>query len=217
MRVQEFFNSRVGRLAGSLLFGFAAVLVLPDQWSVISRLLVAWNLAIWLYFCLMLWLMIGADHAHVSRIAKQEDRGAFVVLVFMLLGAIASIAALVWELASIKALNPGLRLFHYGLTGATVLGSWALVGMLYTFHYARLYYSASPSTRPLKFPDDELSPDYWDFLYFSFTISVAAQTSDIAVQSRSMRRTVLVQSILSFLFNIAVLGFSINIAASLIN
>jgi uncharacterized membrane protein len=60
------------------------------------------------------------------------------------------------------------------------------------------------------------NPDYWDFLYFSFTIAVAAQTSDVIIMNRSTRKTVLAQSILSFLFNVAILGFSINIAAGLL-
>jgi len=53
-------------------------------------------------------------------------------------------------------------------------------------------------------------------LYFSYTIAVAAQTSDVSVMSRSMRKIVLAQSILSFFFNLAILGLSINIAASLV-
>ena len=51
---------------------------------------------------------------------------------------------------------------------------------------------------------------------FSFTIAVAAQTSDVIVMSRSMRKVVLAQSVLSFLFNVAILGLSINIAAGLV-
>ena len=54
-------------------------------------------------------------------------------------------------------------------------------------------------------------------MYFSFTIAVAAQTSDIVIMSHSLRKTVLAQSILSFFFNVAILGLSINIAASLVN
>ena len=68
----------------------------------------------------------------------------------------------------------------------------------------------------MKFPDAELNPDYWDFLYFSFTIAVAAQTSDVVVMSSGMRKAVLAQSVLSFLFNAAIIGLSINIAAGLI-
>lgn len=91
------------------------------------------------------------------------------------------------------------------------------MAVLFTFHYARLYYTASDHQFPLGFPDQELQPNYWDFLYFSFTIAVAAQTSDIVIRSRRMRKTVLAQSVLSFFFNLAIIGFSINIAASIVN
>ena len=94
---------------------------------------------------------------------------------------------------------------------------WLLVGVLFCFHYAHMFYHASQDQRPLRFPDDERAPDYWDFLYFSFTIAVAAQTSDVAVTSRTMRRLVLGQSVLAFFFNLAILGLSINIAAGLLN
>jgi uncharacterized membrane protein len=79
-----------------------------------------------------------------------------------------------------------------------------------------MFYRSHANHRPLAFPDAEENPDYWDFLYFSFTIAVAAQTSDVALMSRSMRKVVLAQSILSFVFNAAILGLSINIAASLV-
>jgi transposase-like protein len=70
--------------------------------------------------------------------------------------------------------------------------------------------------KPLRFPDHKLEPDYWDFLYFSFTIAVASQTSDVVLRSRSIRRAARAQSILSFYFNVAVLGLCINIAAGLL-
>lgn len=59
-------------------------------------------------------------------------------------------------------------------------------------------------------------PIYWDFLYFSFTIGVASQTADIGVSSVSMRKLVLLHSILSFLFNTTILALAINVGASLV-
>ena len=134
----------------------------------------------------------------------------------MSIAAIASFAAIVLELTSIKNLPFSHRLAHYAFTGATVFGTWCLVATLFTFHYARIFYKSPIERRALCFPDKEEHLDYWDFLYFSFTIAVAAQTSDVMVRSHSMRKTVLAQSILSFLFNVAILGLSINIAASLV-
>ncbi|HEY0269345.1 MAG TPA: DUF1345 domain-containing protein, partial [Methyloradius sp.] len=60
------------------------------------------------------------------------------------------------------------------------------------------------------------TPDYWDFLYLAFTIAAAAQTSDVSVMTSSARKAVTAQSILSFLFNAAVIGLLINIAAGII-
>ena len=52
-------------------------------------------------------------------------------------------------------------------------------------------------------------------MYFSFTIAVALQTSDVSVTNASMRRMVLVQSLLAFVFNTTILAFTVNIASSL--
>ena len=71
-----------------------------------------------------------------------------------------------------------------------------LIAVLYTVHYGHLFYRSPPDHRALQFPDKEQTPDYWDFMYFSFTIAVAVQTSDIAIMSHSLRKTVLAQSIL---------------------
>lgn len=62
-----------------------------------------------------------------------------------------------------------------------------------------------------------LEPNYWDFLYFSFTIALTSQTSDVALRSRSIRKAGLAQSVLSFYFNIAVLELCVNVAAGLIS
>lgn len=159
--------------------------------------------------------MLRADHARVIRIANQEDEHGATILAMFSIATVSSLVAIVLEL-SIQELTEELRLFHYLLTGATILGSWFFIGVLFTFHYSRMYYASPANRRSLKFPDGEQRPDYWDFLYFSFTIAVAVQTADVSVMSRSVRKVVLAQSILSFLFNMAIIGLSINVMASLI-
>ena len=204
------------RLVTAIAAGVVAGGVFPLQWGGITRALMGWNVTVWFYLCLMGWLMMRASHARVRAIAEQEDRGAVVILAIMSIAAIGSLAAIILELSSIKNLSFSYRLAHYAFTGSTVLGSWFLVATLFTFHYARVFYRSPIERRVLRFPDNEQNPDYWDFLYFSFTIAVAAQTSDVSVMSRSVRKTVLAQSVLSFLFNVAIIGLSINIAASVV-
>jgi len=204
------------RLLLSAVLGLIVWLALPADLDAITRGLVGWNVAVWLYLCAAGWFMIRATHVQTRKIAEQEDEGAVAILALMSIAAVVSIAAIVLELAGAKDVSSGQRLFNYAFTAVTVFGSWCFVGTLFTFHYAQLFYNSAPEHRVLAFPDDAGELDYWDFLYFSFTIAVAAQTADVAIMSRSVRKTVLAQSILSFLFNIAIFGLSINIAAGLI-
>ena len=69
-------------------------------------------------------------------------------------------------------------------------------------------------TYRLDFPGDD-APDFIDFLYLSFVIGTSAQTADVAMTSRRMRRLGLVHCVLAFLFNATVLALTINLTASL--
>ena len=69
----------------------------------------------------------------------------------------------------------------------------------------------------LEFPGDDGPPDYGDFLYFSITVAATSQTSDVSVSSRAMRRLVLAQALLAFVFNTGVLALTINILAGLVS
>jgi uncharacterized membrane protein len=204
------------RLVAGIAAGAAAAFAAPSEWQWTTSALAAWNVGVWTYLAAVGWLVMRADHARVRIIAEQEDNSAAAVLVILSVASVFSLAAIVLELAASKGLPTGARLGHFAFTGVTVLGSWLMVGVLFTFHYARMFYMAPADRRPLAFPDRLAHPEYWDFLYFSFTIAVAAQTSDVAVLSTPMRRVALAQSILSFLFNVAILGLSMNIAAGLI-
>ena len=83
---------------------------------------------------------------------------------------------------------------------------------------AHLYFRAPSDARPLRFPDNPApDPDFWDFFYFSFTIAVAAQTADISVVSGAMRKVVVAHAIVSFFFNVAILGATINVVAGLLH
>ena len=204
------------RLAIAVSVGIMIGCLLPSEWELITRSLIGWNVGVWSYLLSITWLIMHADAGKVRLMADREDNNAAAVLAVLSVATILSLAAIIFELATSRALSTDERLGHYAFTGATVLGSWLLVGMLFTFHYAHLFYNSPIDKPPLIFPDREQNPDYWDFLYFSFTIAVAAQTSDVVIMSKTMRKLVLAQSVLSFLFNAAILGLSINIAAGLV-
>ncbi len=204
------------RLLVALVMGIIIGLLLPDTWQSLMRALIGWNVAVWFYLVVMGWMMVRASHARVRTISEQQDNSAPVVLTVMSIAAVFSLSAIVFVLAGVKELPIHERLLRYGFTAVTVGGSWLLVAVMFTFHYAHMFYRSPVDQRPVAFPENEPQPDYWDFLYFSFTIAIAAQTSDVVIMSRAMRKAVTAQSILSFLFNVAIIGLSINIAAGLV-
>lgn len=200
------------RLLAATVAGAIAFFLLPRDWTFTARVLVAWNLGVWPYLAAFAWLMLRTSAEGVRGIAKQEDASSVGLMVVMCGAAVLSLAAIVVELAH-GGRSGENTLFVYGVTVLTVVGSWLLIGALYTFHYAHLYYSAAPHRLPLEFPEGLKSPSYIDFMYFALTISVAVQTSDVSIRTTAMRATVAVQSVLCFFFNLAILGLSINIAA----
>ncbi|AOJ77789.1 DUF1345 domain-containing protein [Burkholderia ubonensis] len=204
------------RLVAAFAAGVLCALVLPLPLRSTVRALIGWDVAVWLYLALMWVRMVTAHHHQVREIAIREDENATTVLTIICFATVASVAAIAIELATAKGVGFRAGLGHYAVTVATLFGAWFLIPTIFTLHYARLYYGSPCADRALRFPDDHPEPDYWDFLYFSFTIAVASQTADVALGSRPARRAVLSQSILSFYFNMAVLGLSINVAAGLL-
>jgi len=203
------------RLSIATLAGLLGGWLIPAG-DTVQHILAGWNLGVWLYLAMVLWLSLRANAERVRKVARIEDENAGLVLITICVSAIASLAAVTQQLVSSRGLEGGALALHYLYTGLTVAGSWLLIGCIFSLHYARLFYTGDRHEPPLRFADGERNPDYWDFHYFSFTINVAVQTSDIGVAGRAMRRVVLAHSLVGFVFNTAILGFTINIAAGLL-
>lgn len=201
-------------LAGAT--GLAVAWLLPPLQHWTARVLVGWDVAVWLYLLLIFVMMARADHHRLRRNAVLQAQGELTVLCIVVAAALASLVAIVVELAAAKSGTSGAAWPHLVLAAATVVGSWLLLPVLFALSYASLYYRSEPPGG-LAFPDADpaFRPDYSDFLYFSFTIAVASQTADVAVATRPLRRLVLLQSLLAFTFNAAILALTINIAAGL--
>ncbi|QJQ21129.1 DUF1345 domain-containing protein [Pseudomonas sp. SK] len=203
------------RLTVATLAGLLGAWLIPAD-DTVQRILAGWNLGVWLYLLLVFYLTWNANPDKVRKVARVEDENAGLVLLTVCIAAIASLAAVTLQLVSSRGLQGTAQALHYLYTGLTVAGSWLLIGCIFSLHYARLFYTAQQHEPPLRFADGERNPDYWDFHYFSFTISIAVQTSDVGVAGRSLRRVVLAHSVVGFVFNTAILGFTINIAAGLL-
>ena len=106
--------------------------------------------------------------------------------------------------------------FSTVLIVATLALAWLFSNTVYALHYAHLFYLVDGSGKDgggIDIPACT-EPDYWDFLYFSFTLGMTFQTSDVEISSRTVRRVVLGQCLAAFVFNIGVLAFTINVLGS---
>ncbi|WP_233871557.1 DUF1345 domain-containing protein [Paraburkholderia adhaesiva] len=196
--------------------GLLVALLSPARLTPTARILLGWDAAVWVYLVLIWFHMAFTTEEGVRSHAQRDDENAVTVLFVICVAAVASIVAIVLELGTTKDLGIASKVLHSVITGLTLVGAWFLIPTIFTLHYARVYYESEPDAPALVFPDRDLTPNYWDFLYFSFTIAVASQTADIGMRGRSARRSVLAQSVLSFYFNVAVLGLCVNIAASMV-
>jgi uncharacterized membrane protein len=204
------------RLWVSLLAGTAIFFLVPHEWSLVTRLLTAWNCGVALFFFL---IYVWAPRLSWTQICDQfieEDETAPFILLACILAAVASQVAIVVLLSSLDLTSGMERTAHVALAALTVVNSWILVPTMFTLHYADMFYSVEDDERPLVFPYTA-HPVFWDFAYFSFTIAAACQTSDVSTTNVAMRKVVAAHSVISFLFNAAILGFAINVTAGLIS
>src|SRR3984885_5049017 len=169
----------------SVAAGIVAFFVLPGSLWLVTRLLIGWDSFVTLYLLLVYIMMMRCGLARIRRNAVLQDDGRFLILLVTALGAFASIAAIVFELAGSHR-SP----VELALATVTVALSWAAVHTAFALHYAHDYYRGAKAGG-LQFPngDEHEKPDYWDFVYFSFVIGMTAQVSDVGITDKTITRT----------------------------
>lgn len=206
------------RLITAVALGIAVGLLLPNDFTGQSRLLIGWDAGVALYLASTWTMMIRSDVHELRRRAAQHDEGEWTIILLSMAATLSSLVAIGAELLQAGAGDP-FRFWRAGIAALTILMSWLFVHTIMALHYAHDYYLREGYLREkpgLIFPDRIEEPDYWDFAYFAFTIGVAAQTADIAISSPRIRRVALAHSVLAFFFNTAILALAINVGASLL-
>jgi uncharacterized membrane protein len=204
----------------SVSIGILVSILIPSWLHFSTRLLCAWNSSMYFFLASTLGTMLKSTPEKMRRRAQNQYQGRLVVFSLIIAAACASLLAIGFILSNKKGVSTITLNLHVMLSFMTIVGSWLLVHTVFTMQYAYAYYrdgydNPKREAGGLDFPNEN-SPDYWDFLYFSFVIGMTSQVSDVQTTSRSMRRLTLIHGILSFFFNTTILAMSINIIASLI-
>ena len=96
------------------------------------------------------------------------------------------------------------------LAEVALLISWVFVQVAFARYYAHEFYSRKAGTDSpgFEFPNNP-RPDYWDFIRFAFVLGMRIQVPSVQVTSKKMRRVVIVQCIVSAIFNLSILVLAI--------
>jgi uncharacterized membrane protein len=208
------------RLFVALLFGLAAVPLLPAGVSPTTRSILGWDTFVIVYLALAAFLFTTERSSHMPEDAAAQEEGEWTIF-WLTIGVITfSFIAIVKEFAGIsKDMPPMQRNLHVGLVAATLFVSWLMTHTTFAFRYAHEFYEVADNadgiTGGLEFPGEK-RPDYLDFMYFSLVLGMTFQVSDVQITARKFRRVAAAHGLLSFLFNTIIVALTVNIAAGLL-
>ena len=94
----------------------------------------------------------------------------------------------------------------------SVVSSWALIQTNYLLHYARVYYEDGAGG--IEFNQDA-DPEYTDFAYFAVGLGMTYQVADTNVTRNAIRRIVIAQTLLAYLFGAGIIATVINLISGL--
>lgn len=209
-------QTRIGdRIAPPRFILFALILVgaatgLVPVLGMTRGVLTGFDAAALLFIGSLLPLLRQGQAAKMRARAARNDANRAVLLVFCGIVMFVVLVAVGGELRGRSSV------VTIALVVTTLILAWLFSNIVYALHYAHLFYSAGDKDKAggdaggLQFPDTA-EPDYWDFLYFSVTLGMTFQTSDVSIASRRMRRVVTGQCLAAFIFNLGVIAFTVNV------
>ena len=213
------------RLISGLLLGVAvyALLLVFTGLSWRLRFISAWDIGVSFALAALFIGLRKSSIEAIKRMALRQDGGKWAVLIFSLVAATASLVVIASEMPLVKNASGLEQAARVVFVIFTVVLSWAFIHTMFALHYAHDYYMDADLSAPemntesqrLVFPGGQM-PRYGDFLYFSFTVGMTFQVSDVQIADAEMRRVVLLHSTTSFLYTTGILALAINLVAGLI-
>jgi uncharacterized membrane protein len=211
------------RLGLSMMLAMTVFIVQPDSMHLDNRILTSWISGVLSFFTLVVLMMCSATPQKTRYRAQRQEAQHLAIFLLVVIAACTSIFAigLMQATSNSKNIPESTLALEVTLSLVAIICSWFLTHTMFALHYATCYYRRDLLNEEtgyaggLDFPGDEL-PDYWDFMYFSFTLGMTAQTSDVSIPSLFMRRLALGHGAIAFFFYMVILASSVNVASGLL-
>jgi uncharacterized membrane protein len=198
-------------MAVAVLTGVAAGFLVTPFLGLAAGLLAAWgalSLVSTVWILLVTWRM---DAAQTRAHATEEDPGRRIARLIAVTGSFVSIAAVLVVVLQARHAHGWTQFALAGIAVLSVAASWGLIQTDYMLRYAKLYYDGS---RGISFNQDE-DPQYTDFAYFSVGLGMTYQVADTNVTRNTIRRIVIAQTTIAYVFGALILGTIINLVTGL--
>jgi len=198
-------------MAVAVLTGVAAGFLVTSFLGLAAGLLAAWgalSLVSTVWILLVTWRM---DAAQTRAHATEEDPGRRIARLIAVTGSFVSIAAVLVVVLQARHAHGWTQFALAGIAVLSVAASWGLIQTDYMLRYAKLYYDGS---RGISFNQDE-DPQYTDFAYFSVGLGMTYQVADTNVTRNAIRRIVIAQTTIAYVFGALILGTIINLVTGL--
>ncbi|GAA3211667.1 DUF1345 domain-containing protein [Microbacterium terregens] len=179
-------------IAAGLLAGWAALCVVGVAWLLLT-----------------VWPM---DAVQTRRHATTEDPGRPLARAIAVLGSVASLGAVAVVLLETRNTSQFESFLLAGISVLSVASSWALIQVDYMLRLANVYYREPVGGISFNQAED---PMYTDFIYVAVGLGMTYQIADTNLSTSEMRRIVIGQTLLAYLFGAVILATVINLVTGL--
>lgn len=196
----------------SLVVGIVAGIVVAPFLGLAAGLLAGWAALSLTSVLIVLPFVWRMDAAQTRAHATAEDPSRRLTRLVALVGSIASLGAVAVVLFQARHAGELVSFLLAGISVVAVAASWGLIQVDYLLRYAHMYYTEPVGG--IVFNQDE-DPSYSDFAYFSVGLGMTYQVADTNVTVNGIRRTVVAQTLLAYLFGAVILATVINLVTGL--
>lgn len=209
------------RFIAALIVGTGAGFVVAQPLGLAAALISGWGVAAVVEVVWVLVFTWRMDAKQTRAHATREDPGRRISRIVSIVGSVASLGAVAVVLFQTKSAPIGEAVALGFISILGVAASWLLIQTNYMLRYAHIYFDEPVGGIDFHggASEDGLArggdPMYTDFIYFSVGLGMTYQVADTNVSSNAIRRVVIGQTMLAWIFATVIIATVINLVAGI--
>lgn len=191
----------------SIIIGVLTALLISTMATGLFVILAGWDSAAMMLFGLVCYSFLPLKNGErTKKVVSQEGIRYPALDLLIILAAMMSIFTAILLLTRSKGNS-----VEIAFCLLSIFITWNLIQLLYSVHYTEMYYQRNSG---VSFNDTQ-KPNFWDFLYLSYTIGMTYQVSDNSFSTTHFRRVALGHALISFSFSTVLIAITINFVGGL--